>query len=132
MIHATKAKKMNNERLLKEGKGWRIGWHENAQKYNGLIGAEDWAMELTAEEMQDFCRLLLKLAQNMTDMKDYLMDEEKITCETESELMWLEVEGYPDSYSLRLILNQGRCCEGNWHPEAVKELIKAIHNFNVF
>jgi hypothetical protein len=123
---------MNNERFLKYGEGWRIGWNENAHIYKGLIGAEDWAIELTAQEMREFCRLLSKLAQNMTEMKDYLMDEEKITCEIESELMWLEVEGYYNSYSLRLILNQGRCCEGNWTPEAVKEFIIAIHNFNVF
>ncbi len=36
------------------------------------------------------------------------MDEERITCEAESELLWLEVEGYPDSYTLRLIVNSDR------------------------
>jgi len=33
----------------------------------------------------------------------------RISCEAESDLLWLQVEGYPHAYNLRLILNTGRC-----------------------
>lgn len=122
----------NENRLLKSGSGWRIGWNPQASLYKGLIGADDWALELTEQEMQDFCRLFLQLAQTMVEMSQHLMDQEKITCEAESDLLWLEVEGYPNSYSLRIIVNQNRCCEGNWTPEAVPELLKIAQNLTVF
>jgi Domain of unknown function (DUF1818) len=38
----------------------------------------------------------------------------------------LEVEGYPHAYSVRIILNSGRRCEGEWPPEVVSELVQAV------
>lgn len=122
----------NSKRLLKSGKGWRVGWNPKASIYKGLIGSDDWAVELTEAEMEDFCRLLTQLAQTMVEMSEHLMEEEKITCEAESDLLWLEVEGYSHSYSLRVILSQNRSCEGNWRSQAIPELLKAIHNLEVF
>jgi hypothetical protein len=121
-----------SDRYLKKGNGWRIGWNPKAEIYKGLVGGEDWAIELTENELNDFCRLLEQLAQTMTRMTQELMDEEKIACEAESERLWMEVEGYPHAYSLRLILNQGRCCEGNWSAEAVAELVQAAQTLKVF
>ena len=46
--------------------------------------------------------------------------------EAESSLLWLEVEGFPHSYSLRLILHSDRRCEGNWQPNAVKDLATTL------
>ncbi|YAI81283.1 MAG: DUF1818 family protein [cyanobacterium endosymbiont of Rhopalodia sterrenbergii] len=120
-----------SDRLLKKGIGWRIGWNPNAVIYQGLIGGTDWAIELTEAEFNDFCRLFKKLAKTMEMMSQELMDAEKIACEAESDLLWLEVEGYPHAYSLRLILNQGRCCEGNWSEEMVRELFQAVKIFEV-
>jgi hypothetical protein len=122
----------NSKCLLKRGKGWRIGWNAEAQIYKGLVGSDHWAIELTEAEMQDFQRLLAQLAQTMSEMSEQLMAQEKISCEAESDLLWLEVEGYPHSYSLRLILHQNRCCEGNWTSEAVSELVKVSQNLTVF
>jgi hypothetical protein len=120
------------ERFLKTGQGWRIGWKPEASIYQGLIGTDQWAFELTEAEFNDFCRLLIQLSETMTAMSQELMDQERIACEAESDLLWLEVEGFPDNYSLRLILNQGRCCEGNWQEKATSELIKAVQNFGFF
>ena len=52
--------------------------------------------------------MLCQLVDTMSQMSAELMDEEKISCEAETDLLWLEVEGYPHSYSLRLILNCDR------------------------
>lgn len=121
-----------SDRILKKGRGWRIGWNPTAVIYKGLVGTDDWAIELTETELNDFCRLLEQLARAMERMTQELMDEEKIACEAESERLWLEVEGYPHAYSLRLILNQGRCCEGNWTEEAARELVQAAQMLSVF
>jgi hypothetical protein len=116
------------EKILKYGSGWRLGWNPKAAIYKGLIGGDDWAIELTEAEWQDLRRLLSQLTATMAAMATELMDEERIACEAESELLWLEAVGFPDHYSLRLILYQGRGCEGNWSANALPELLAAWDN----
>lgn len=120
------------ERLVKTGSGWRLGWDPNASDYQGLVGGDDWAIELTEAELDDFCRLLEQLAQSMSKTASELMDEEKITCEAESDLLWLEVAGYPHAYTLRFILNTGRRGEGSWRSPAVPGLVQAAQSIKVF
>ncbi len=120
------------ERLLKNGLGWRIGWNPSASEFKGLVGTDDWAIELTEPELNDFCRLLAQLADTMKQLADELMDEEKIACEAESDLLWMEVEGYPHAYCLRLILKTGRCVEGKWEISAVQALQQAAGLLRVF
>lgn len=120
------------ERVVKSGAGWRIGWHPNADGFQGLVGTDDWAIELTEAELNDFCRLLGQLAETTSQVASELMDEEKITCEAESDLLWIEVEGYPHSYGLRFILNTGRRAEGSWSVKAVPGLMQAAQMLKVF
>lgn len=120
------------ERVVKSGAGWRIGWNPNASEFKGLLGADDWAIELTEAELNDFCRLSGQLVETISKLASDLMDEEKIVCEAESDLLWMEVEGYPGAYSLRLILNTGRCAEGSWVPDAVPGLVQAAQMLRVF
>lgn len=120
------------ERVVKSGRGWRIGWNPNALEFKGLIGTDDWAIELTEAELQDFCRLSAQLIETISQLASELMDEEKITCEAESDLIWLEVSGYFQAYSLRFILNTGRCAEGKWVDDAVPGLVQAAQTLKVF
>jgi len=120
------------ERLVKSGSGWRIGWNPNAPEFKGLVGTDDWAVELTEAELNDFCRLLAQLADTIKQLASELMDEEKIACEAESNLLWMEVEGYPHAYSLHFILNTGRSTEGRWNAEAVRDLLQAVETLKVF
>jgi hypothetical protein len=120
------------ERLIKSGPGWRLGWNSEAAEYQGLVGGDDWAIELTEAELDDFCRLLGQLAQTMSQMASELMDEEKIACEAESDLLWLEVEGYPHAFTLRFILNTGRRGEGSWIAQSVPGLLQAAQSLKVF
>ena len=117
------------KRWLKKGAGWRIGWNPEAETYKGLVGTDNWAIELTEGELDDFCQLLLQLAKTMEQMKQELMETERIACEVERDRLWMEVEGYPHAYSLRLILHQDRRCEGNWSPEAIPELVQIVQEF---
>jgi hypothetical protein len=119
------------QKVLKSGAGWRIGWNPESE-YPGLVGSDDWAFELTAAELADFCRLLGQLVDNMRSMQAELMDEESIACEAESDLVWIQAEGSPSQYNLRLILNTGRSCEGNWVADAVPELVAAMDSLKFF
>jgi hypothetical protein len=120
------------ERLIKNGNNWCIGWNPEAKEYKGLVGTDDWAVELTEAELNDFCRLMAQLATTMKQLSSELMDEERIACEAESDLIWMEVEGYPNSYNLRFILNTGRGCEGKWDAVAVGGLLQAANTLQVF
>jgi Domain of unknown function (DUF1818) len=120
------------ERLIKSGSGWRIGWNPKASEFKGLVGTDDWAIELTEAELNDFCRLLIQLADTMKQLATELMDDEKIACEAESDLIWMEVEGYAHTFSLRFILNKGRCAEGVWNAATVPGLLQATEMFKVF
>ena len=119
-------------KILKHGNGWRLGWDPEADEFKGLVGGDEWAIELTEAELEDFCRLLLKLAQTMKEMAGELMDEEKIACEIESDRLWIEAEGYADAFSLRFILNGGRRCEAGWPSEVVPDLVQAAAVLKVF
>jgi Domain of unknown function (DUF1818) len=107
------------------GQGWRLGYRSSNLLYPALVGSDDWAIELSAAELADFCRLLYQLAGSMESMATELMAEEKIDCEAETELLWMQVSGYPASYSLRLLLHSERKAEGNWSAKAVPEMVAA-------
>ncbi|MEB3225179.1 MAG: DUF1818 family protein [Synechococcus sp.] len=112
-------------RSLKKGEGWRVGWDPDVSRpFQGLLGTDDWAVELTAAEFTDFCRLLVQLADTVASIASELMAEERIAIEAESDLVWLEIEGFPDCYSLRILLLTQRNIEGNWPPAAVQQLLQ--------
>jgi Domain of unknown function (DUF1818) len=115
-------------RSLKSGPGWRLGWNPESLSFPGLVGTDDWAIELTPAELADFWRLTLQLAETMTAMQAELMDEEALTLEAESEHLWLEACGFPSAYGLRLIVQSGRRVEGAWAAAAVPGLVAAIQS----
>jgi hypothetical protein len=118
-----------SDRVLKTGVGWRLGWDPSASTFTGLIGGDHWAIELTDAELRDFCRLSTQLADAMQQMTSQLMDAERLCCEAESDLLWLEAEGFPHAYSLRFILLSGRRGDGYWDAATVPPLLQAIHEF---
>ena len=117
---------------MKEGRGWRLGWDSAVPDYQGLLGGDGWAIELTATEFHDFCRLVQQLAHTMDAMAAELMDQERITCEAESDLIWLEADGFPHQYALRFMLTTGRQCEGGWHEAVVGDLLTALAGLTLF
>ncbi|WP_265263312.1 DUF1818 family protein [Spirulina subsalsa] len=119
-------------RFLKQGNGWRLGWDGEAPRYKAMVGGDNWAFELTEAEYQAFCRLVAQLAATMTQMAEELMEEERISCEAESEGIWVGVEGFPLAYDLRLIVSGDRQCEGNWSPDAVPAMVQALSSLQIF
>ena len=113
-------------RHIRSGNGWRLGWNPTAAEFTGLVAGDTWAVELTPSELNDFCRLARQLGKTMTDMASQLMDEERLTCEQETTTVWLEADGFPQSFGLRFILLTGRKSEGEWPADAAKELLAAL------
>jgi Domain of unknown function (DUF1818) len=119
-------------KVLKSGPGWRVGWNPEATLYTGLIGNDDWAIELTTAELDDFCRLALQLATAMVAMATELMDEESISLEAESDRVWIEIVGFPQGYDLRFILSGDRQVEGYWEAAIVPALLQALPTLKVW
>jgi hypothetical protein len=118
--------------VIKQGLQWRVGWKPEASTYPALLGGADWAIELTAPELQEFQNLLQHLIHSLEQIAPELMDEEKITCEAEGRLLWMEVQGYPHSFSLHFILNTGRRAEGSWPATVTPEVIQALNTLEGF
>ncbi len=118
--------------MLKEGDGWRLGWDDERDIFKALVGGEHWALELTAAEFDDLRRLAQQLAKTMATMAAELMPDERITCEQETSLLWIEADGYAHSYSLRFILLSGRCGEGTWPSPIVPTVLEGLDHINVF
>lgn len=119
-------------RQLRQGQGWRLGWHPEASTYPALVGGDTWAIELTEPEFHAFCRLFVELTQTVSAMANELMPEETIACETQHELLWMEVRGYPHSYDLSFILLTGRRGEGQWPATTIPALLQAVQMLQVF
>lgn len=119
-------------RQLKSGTGWRLGWDADAPQFKALVGSDEWSIELTEAELEDFCRLLVQLDKTMAEMAQELMAEERICLEVESDLVWLEAEGFPQAYALYLIVLTGRGAEGTWSAQAVSALVQAVQMLKVF
>ena len=109
-----------------------MGWDPDAQMFQGLVGGAEWAVELTAPEFADFCRLSQQLVEAIHQIRDELMEEEAIACEASSELIWMEVRGDADTYGLSFIVLSGRRAEGAWDAAATAELMQAVQTLRVF
>ncbi len=117
---------------MKQGDGWRLGWDPTAPIFKALLAGADWSIELTEAEFNQFCRFSQRLSDTMAQMSDELMESEKIACEAEDDLIWLEAEGYADAFTLRFILLEGRRAEGGWPAEAVPQILQALPSLKVF
>jgi hypothetical protein len=111
---------------IKSGEGWRLGWNPAAEQFCGLVAGQNWAIELTAAEFSDFCRVSQQLADTMKAMANQIMAEERLTCEQETTTIWMEAEGFPADYGLRFILLSGRGAEGEWPSAVLPELLQAL------
>lgn len=121
-----------DERFVKEGQGWRLGWNAAAPHYKGLLAGQSWAIELTEAEFQLFRRLAIDIKATMGAIAAELMDGERVTCEAEADCLWLEAEGFPSAYCLRFILISGRSCEGSWDAIAAQAITQQIAHLELF
>jgi Domain of unknown function (DUF1818) len=119
-----------NKQLL-SGKGWRIGWFPRADPFSGLVGGDNWAIELTQPELEEFCSLCLQLVDSAQQAQSELSEQESLTCSAETENICLEMSGYPGDFKLSLQLQTGRRAEGIWDNDSLSELVEAITKITV-
>ncbi len=114
---------------VQEGEGWR--WLEDPARHPFvvLIGGQDWAVELTAEEARGLQQGLVQLVQEHRGLVNQLMPEEAISLEMERGPLWMALEGDREVWQLRFVLtpaSQSRAVEGSWQPEASVALVSAL------
>jgi hypothetical protein len=114
---------------VQEGEGWRWLVDPGRHPFAVLIGGQDWAVELTADEAQGLQEGLVHLVQEHHGLVDQLMAEETISLELERGPLWMALEGGREVWQLRFVLtpaSRSRAVEGGWRPEASVALVAAL------
>ncbi len=112
--------------LKKEGLGWRIIRDSSRDNFSTLIGGQDWAIELTNSEWDILITVVIDLAEQYSDIKTQLMQDEDITLELVRNPWKAILKGDKFGWSLKLILTPtdqlNRAAEVFW-PQNVTESI---------
>ena len=95
--------------MLENKKKWRLLKDFKKGKFCFLIGVDNWSIELQKSEFDSLCLLLIRINQQILDIKNELMDEESITLELEQLPWYVELEGTKSDWSLRFVFDsQGK------------------------
>ena len=103
--------------MVKDQKRWRLLRDFKKGKYCFLIGVDNWAIELQKNEFHSLYLLLLRVNEQLLDIKNELMDEEYISLELEQIPWYVELKGKKNDWSLRFVFEsqeQTRSFEMYW------------------
>ena len=103
--------------MVKDQKRWRLLRDFKKGKYCFLIGVDNWAIELQKNEFHSLYLLLQKINEQLSGIKNELMDEESISLELEKLPWYIELEGKKNEWSLRFVFesqDQTRSFEMYW------------------
>jgi hypothetical protein len=119
-----------------QGEGWRLQVDEERAPLPVLIGGRDWAAEFTPGEAVAIAGLAVELEHQLGALTDRLLADEQITLESERTYewgsLWMELEGAPESWSLRFVLTPHpslRALEAGWSPKASMAITAALQDF---
>ena len=115
--------------ILNEEKNWRLIKNFNRGKYCFLIGVNNWAVELSGDEFESLCQLLIKIDKQFNSMKGELLEEELINFEIEKSPWYIELEGNKKQWNLSIILeskNDTRSFEMYWPIPIAQTLLFEI------
>ena len=108
-----------------EENNWRLLRNPNKGKYSFLIGVSHWSIELQEHEFNSLYNLLNKLINEMLLIQNQLMEEELINLEIENLPWYIELEGFKNNWSLRIIFESNentRSFEMYWPPQIAEQL----------
>ena len=111
--------------MVKDQKRWRLLRDFKKGKYCFLIGVDNWAIELKKNEFHSLYLLLLRVNEQLLDIKNELMDEEYISLELEQVPWYVELKGKKNDWSLRFVFEsqeQTRSFEMYWPIQIAQNL----------
>ena len=117
--------------MLEEKKRWRLCRDFKKGKFCFLIGVDNWSIELQKSEFYSLYLLLLSINEQLSSIKNELMDEETITLELEKLPWYIELVGNKNEWSLRFIFeskDQTRSFEMYWPIQIAQNLFYEIKN----
>jgi len=89
--------------LVKDQKRWRLLRDFKKGKFCFLIRVDNWSIELQKSEFHSLYLLLLRINEQLSSLKNELMDEESINLELEKLPWYIELEGKKTEWSLRFV-----------------------------
>ena len=117
--------------MLKEQKRWRLIKDFKKGKFCFLIGVDNWSIELQKSEFESLYFLLVRINEQLLDIKNELMDEECINLELEQLPWYIELEGKKKEWSLRFVFesqDQTRSFEMYWPIPIAQNLFNEVKN----
>jgi len=115
--------------LVKDQTRWRLLKDIRKGKFCFLIGVDNWSIELQKSEFYSLYLLLLKINDQLSIIKNDLMDEECISLELEQLPWFIELEGKKNEWSLRFVFesqDQTRSFEMYWPIPIAQKLLFEI------
>ena len=115
--------------MLKDKKRWRLFKDLKKGKFCFLIGIDNWSIELQKSEFYLLYILLKRLDEQLSSIKNQLMDEESITLEIEQLPWYIELEGKKNEWGLRFVFesqDQTRSFEMYWPIPIAQNLFYEI------
>ena len=115
--------------MLKNQKRWRLHKDFKKGKFCFLIGVDNWSIELQKSEFDSLYYLLLKIIEQLSSIKNELMDEESINLQSEYLPWYIELEGNKNEWSLRFVFEsqeQTRSFEMYWPIPIAQNLLYEI------
>ena len=115
--------------MLEDKKRWRLLKDFKKGKFCFLIGVDNWSIELQKSEFDSLYFLLIRINEQLLDIKEELMDEESITLELELLPWYIELAGKKNEWSLRFVFesqDQNRSFEMYWPIPIAQNLFYEI------
>ena len=115
--------------MVKDQREWRLIRDLKKGKFCFLISVDNWSIELQKSEFHSLYLLLLRINEQLLDIKNELMDEEFITLELERLPWYVELHGKKNEWSLRFVFesqDQTRSFEMYWPIPIAQNLFYEI------
>ena len=117
--------------MVKDLRRWKLLKDFKKGKFCFLIGVDSWSIELQKSEFHSLYLLLLRINEQLLDIKNELLDEESITLQLEQLPWFIELEGKRNEWSLRFVFesqDQTRSFEMYWPIQIAQNLFYEIKN----
>ena len=115
--------------MVNTKKRWRVLKDLKKGKFCFLIGVDNWSIELQRSEFNSLYILLLRINEQLLNIKNQLMDEESISLEMEQLPWYIELAGKKDEWNLRFVFesqDQTRSFEMYWPIPIAQNLFYEI------